>query len=295
MCGIAGYYGAFGAAGGSTLRSMIDALAHRGPDGRSMSVNASIGLAAARLSLLDAPGGGQPMEDGDIAIVFNGEIYNHAELRVELEQAGVRFSGRSDTEVLLRGFRQWGPSLFDRLEGMFAIAIRAGAVLNLARDPFGMKPLVYWISSDSQTLLFASEIKALLRCSLLPRRLDSAGLVEHLVFGHTLGSRTLIGDVRHVAPGDSCCHRATAGAARAHDLEARAPPRPHPRPGPLEEAVDRLAEMLRESVARRLHADHPIATYLSGGIDSTLVAALRPDRTDSKLVRRRGREARAGR
>ena len=281
MCGIAGYYGAFGAAGGSTLLSMIDALAHRGPDGRSTSVKASIGLAAARLSLLDAPGGGQPMEDGDIAVVFNGEIYNHAELRVELEQGGARFYGRSDTEVLLHGFRQWGASLFDRLEGMFAIAIRAGAVLNLARDPFGMKPLVYWMSSDSQTLVFASEIKALLRCSLLTRRLDSAGLVEQLVFGHTLGSRTLIGDARHVAPGE---HIAIERRRERLVLTASkpAPPRPPSPPGSVQEAVDRLAEMLRESVARRLHADHPIATYLSGGLDSTLVAALRPDRTGSR-------------
>ncbi len=281
MCGIAGYHGFLGTPGERILRTMIDGLGHRGPDGRGMSVYGDVGLAAARLSLLDIQHGGQPMAIGDTAIVFNGEIYNHGDLRKELEQRGVVFSGRSDTEVLLRGFRQWGPSLFDRLEGMFAVAIRDGAVLHLARDAFGMKPMFYWISAHVQALAFSSEIKALLRCSNVPRRLDPTGLVEQLVFGHTLGRRTLLCDICQVAPGTHLAierreERLVATTSRLLS------PRAQPRPGRAEEAVDRLAEMLRESVTLRLHADHPVATYLSGGIDSTLVAALRPDRTGSR-------------
>jgi asparagine synthase (glutamine-hydrolysing) len=281
MCGIAGFYRAREAAADCELHSMVEALSHRGPDGRSTSVKEDIGLGATRLSLLDAQHGGQPMEDGDLAVVFNGEIYNHHDLREELRRAGATFVGRSDTEVLLRGFRQWGSSLFDKLEGMFAIAIRAGRILSLARDPFGMKPLVYWVSPDSQTLLFASEIKALLRCFPQPRRLDSTGLVEQLVFGHTLGSRTLIADVRHLEPG------ARLVVERRHGRLLVTPSKPAPSrrqacPRSVPEAAGRLAEALRESVAERLQADHPVATFLSGGIDSTLVAALRSDRAGSR-------------
>lgn len=260
---------------------MIEALAHRGPDGRCVSLHGNIGLGSARLSLLDLTNGEQPMQDGDVALVFNGEIYNHAALRSELQQEGVSFRGRSDTEVMLRGFQRWGPSLFDRLDGMYAVAIRDGETLHLARDPFGMKPLFYWISPGADAFVFASEIKAVLRCPFVPRRLDASGLVEHLVFGHTLGSRTLIGEVRQVAPG---AHVAVTRQGERLVIAATFLPEPRPqsRPTGLEQAIDRLTELLRESVARHVHSDYPVATYLSGGLDSSVVAALRPDHHGSR-------------
>ena len=283
VCGIAGYHGARVAVSEETLRSMIDAVAHRGPDGRQVSLHGNIGLGSARLSLLDLSNGEQPMQDGDVALVFNGEIYNHAALRSELQQEGVSFSGRSDTEVLLRGFRRWGPALFDRLEGMYAVAIRDGEALHLARDPFGMKPLFYWISPGADAFVFASEIKAVLRCPLVPRRLDASGLVEHLVFGHTFGSRTLIGEVRQVAPG---AHLAVTRQGGPLAIATTPPPEPRaePRPAGVDQAIDRLTELLRESVARHVYSDHPVATYLSGGLDSSVVAALRPDHGSRSFV-----------
>ena len=281
MCGIAGYHGVLAEPGEHLLRAMIDSLAHRGPDGRGEVVSGDIGLGAARLSLVDLPHGGQPMEKDGVALVFNGEIYNAGDLRRELEREGAIFSGRSDTEVVLRAFRQWGPRSFDRLEGMFAIAVRDGAVLHLARDPFGMKPLVYWLSPDEELLLFASEAKALLRCARVPRRVDPTGLTEHLVFGHTLGPRTLLGGIQQVAPG---CHLSVGRRGERLVVAASPPPPPRPAPPPrsVEEAADRLTELLREAVARRVQADHPVGTYLSGGIDSTVVAALRPDRAGAR-------------
>jgi asparagine synthase (glutamine-hydrolysing) len=282
LCGIAGFHGGLRASGERILREMIEALGHRGPDGRGVSLAGDVGLAATRLSLVDAERGGQPMVDGDVAIVFNGEIYNHVALREELEGLGVTFRGRSDTEVVLRGYLRWGPAVLDRLEGMFAIAIRDGAVLHLARDAFGMKPLFHGLCADAQTLVFASEIKALLRFPHVPRRLDATGLVEQLVFGHTLGQRTLLADIRQVAPG----HHVIVERHEQQLLVTSSPwspPRPlPPPPRSVDEAADRLVERLRESVARRVEADHPVATYLSGGLDSSLVASLRPDHVGSR-------------
>ncbi len=280
MCGVVGYRGSLGTDGEQVLDAMVDALSHRGPDGRSAWVHEDVGLAAVRLSLLDLDHGGQPMVDGELAVVFNGEIYNHRELRAELEREGVAFRGRSDTEVVLRGFRRWGAAVLEKLEGMFAVAICEGGTLHLARDPFGMKPLFYWVSPQADAVAFASEIKALLRCPTVPRRLDPAGLVEQLVFGHTLGSRSLMAGVCHVPPGAHVIVERREGRIVVATSHPSLPPQAPPER--MEHAVDALVERLRASVERHVHADHPIATYLSGGLDSTLVAALRPDRAGSR-------------
>ena len=116
-------------------------------------------------------------------------------------ETALSFRGRSDTEVLLRGFLHWGPAVLERLEGMFAAALSAGETLHLARDAFGMKPLFWWRSSDRHSLVFASEIKALLRFRGVPRRLDPTALAEQMVFGHTLGARTLLAEIEQLAPG----------------------------------------------------------------------------------------------
>jgi asparagine synthase (glutamine-hydrolysing) len=280
VCGIVGYHDRESS---HNLYEIASALAHRGPDGTGVWTRKEIGLAASRLSLLDLEHGAQPMvsEDGQVAVTLNGEIYNHAELRAELVNEGISFRGRSDTEVLLRGFIQWGPRVLERLDGMFAAAMSDGRRLHLARDTFGMKPLFWYLSSDRQALIFGSEIKALLRFPGVPRRLDPAALVEEMVFGHTLWGRTLLRDIEQLAPGtlmtierqDSWLEIST---------ERFAIPCPGVPPPSIREAGKRLGELLRESVALHIHADHPVATYLSGGADSTLLASLRADHSGSK-------------
>lgn len=280
MCGIVGYHDRERA---HNLYEIALALAHRGPDGTGVWTRNEIGLAASRLSLLDLEHGTQPMvsEDGQVAVALNGEIYNHAQLRAELVNEGISFRGRSDTEVLLRGFIQWGPQVLDRLDGMFAAAMSEGRKLHLARDTFGMKPLFWWLSSDRQALVFGSEIKALLRFPGVPRRLDPAALVEDMVFGHTLEARTLLRDIEQLAPGTLMTIERQDSRLEI-STERFAMPCPGTPPSSPREAGERIGELLRESVARQIHADHPVATYLSGGADSTLLASLRADHPGSK-------------
>jgi asparagine synthase (glutamine-hydrolysing) len=280
VCGIVGYHDRESS---HNLPEIALALAHRGPDGTGVWIRDEIGLAATRLSLLDLEHGAQPMvnEDGQVAVALNGEIYNHAKLRAELRSEGISFRGRSDTEVLLRGFIRWGPRVLERLEGMFAVAMSEGRRLHLARDTFGMKPLFWWLSSDRQALAFGSEIKALLRFPGVPRRLDPAALVEEMVFGHTLGVRTLLREIEQLAPGTLMTIE-RRGSRLEISTERFAMPRPAATPPSAREAGERIGELLRESVVLHIHADHPVATYLSGGADSTLLASLRPDHPGSK-------------
>jgi asparagine synthase (glutamine-hydrolysing) len=280
MCGIVGYHDRRFS---QNLREVAVALQHRGPDGLEVWRGAETGLATTRLSLLDLERGAQPMAgpDGRVAVALNGEIYNHTQLRAELEREGIAFRGRSDTEVLLHGFLRWGPAVLERLEGMFAVALCAGETLHLARDSFGMKPLFWSLASDRRSLVFASEIKALLRFRGVPRRPDPAGFVEQTVFGHTLGARTLLADIEQLAPGvhltvERRGDRLESTVARFAQVRPVAPAS-SPRA-----AGERLGELLAASVARQVHADHPVATYLSGGADSTLLACLRPDRRGSR-------------
>ena len=165
MCGIAGFINGRGDAQGPVLQAMLARIAHRGPDGQGIFVDGPAALGHRRLAIIDLDGGPQPMfnEDGRLAVVFNGEIYNYRELTAELTDSGHVFATRSDTEVLLHGWEQWGPELLPRLRGMFAFALwdRDTRQLFCARDAFGSKPLYYYRADDG-TLLFASEIKAFL-------------------------------------------------------------------------------------------------------------------------------------
>src|SRR6516165_5420733 len=158
MCGICGIAAARGAVDPERLARMSATLVHRGPDSEGTHIERGIGLAARRLAIIDLPGGDQPIanEDGTVVVVQNGEIYNHLELRAELERAGHHFSTRCDTEVLVHGYEQWGPRLWERLRGMFAVAVhdKRSRALVLARDPFGIKPLYY--REASSELAFAS-------------------------------------------------------------------------------------------------------------------------------------------
>jgi len=250
---------------------MASAIRHRGPDGFGLHVDDRVGLTNARLSVIDLARGVQPMtnEDGSIFIVYNGEIFNHLALRGELEARGHLFRTRSDTEVLVHAYEQWGERMLERLNGQFAFAIydrRAGSVF-LARDRFGILPL-YYAERDGD-LYFASEVKALLVTGEVERALDPEGLDEIFTFWAARPPRTPFRGIRALEPG--CCARWQDGrlaVRRYYALDyAEAATEPA-------DALEALDELLRSTVRLRLQADVPVGGYLSGGIDSSIVCAL---------------------
>ncbi len=284
MCGICGHYRASLAHdpfAPMLIESMTHELLHRGPDGCDTWTNAA-GTAAigqTRLAIIDLYSGDQPMHsiNGQLVIVFNGEIYNYRGLRVELEHAGWRFATQSDTEVLLNGFLEWGAGLFGRLHGMFALAIydKSAHRLTLARDPVGIKPL--YISLDEGRLLFASEIKSLFK-SELPRKLNYGSLVNYLVFGYPTPEDTFFEDIFELQPG-SWLAISAAGVERGAFWEWERREQDWSR----EDALQATEQALTDSLREHLEADVPIAAFLSGGIDSSLLSALLVKKLDVQL------------
>src|SRR4051794_40750222 len=287
MCGIAGIMRRDGApVDPALLRRMSDALAHRGPDGEGGYVDdggrVSVGLASRRLAVIDIPGGAQPMstEDGACTVVYNGELFNADEVRADLQSAGHRFRSRSDTEVVLRAYVQWGDALVERLNGMWAFAVWDGTRhrLLLSRDRLGVKPLVY--AETPAGLVFASEVKALIASGLVGRELDPASLPDYLSFFAVPEPHSLVRGVRRLRAG----HLLTAdidGARERQYWDCALP----------EDEVDRGADRYREevrwlledAVQRRLMSDVPLGVLLSAGIDSNLVAAFAARHTDEPL------------
>ncbi len=276
MCGICGVFGYRDGAPASeqSVRSMADAIAHRGPDGEGYFVDGAVGLGHRRLSIIDlSEGGAQPMHShsGRYVIVFNGEIYNYLELRQQLAARGARFRSHSDTEVLLQLFEQDGPDCVHKLNGMFAFAVwdRQAHTLFAARDRFGVKPF-YWYERNGR-LAFASEIKALFRLGELAPEMDGRGLADYLTFQFCLDDKTLFREVRRLPPG--------------HTLTVRAGEAPVVRKyWDLDFTVDtvhsaeyyehQLLRLLEDSVRLQLRADVPLGAHLSGGLDSSTVACL---------------------
>lgn len=277
MCGICGIYdfSRGDPPDPAVLERMNRELVHRGPDGGGVRLDGPAGIAARRLAIIDLEHGDQPMVtcDGDVAVVQNGEILNHLELRRELEAAGVRFRTRCDTEVLLHLYRHEGPRFVSRLRGMFALAIwdRRDRRLLLARDRFGIKPLYY--SVDSGTLSFASELKALLAQPGLSREIDRDALNAFLAFNSIPAPQTIFTCARKLRPG----HLLLCGP-EGPKIERYARPMPAPRAALRRESSEVLAEELRErlrdSVSAHLLADVPVGVLLSGGVDSSVLAAL---------------------
>ncbi len=272
MCGIAGVYNLDGAPVEAGVVSRLrGALAHRGPDDQGELLEGPLGLGFARLSILDLEGGHQPMAsaDGSLVIVFNGEIYNHPELRVELAACGARFRTRADTETILELWARLGPAALDRLRGMFAFAIwdRRRRELVLARDPVGIKPLFY--SLNPRRLAFASELRALLGAGF-GGRLDPAGVLDYLAFGKVHAPRTVVAGVRKLKPGYFL--RVSVAGTRLERFWS--PPRRTPESLSRHEAEDRLDAVLSDAVRGNLLSDVPVGAFLSGGVDSSLVAAL---------------------
>lgn len=281
MCGIAGAIGAVDDSTRALVTAMCAAQVHRGPDSsglwsspaRDDDRGACLGFR--RLAILDlSADGDQPMHDPRTGntIAFNGEIYNHAELRRELEAAGETFRSRSDTEVLLRAYGRFGEACFERLRGMFALAVfdaRRGVVV-LARDRLGIKPL-YWTRVESArgaTILFASELRALLATNLVARKLDRGALATYLWNGFVHGAPAIVAGVRELGAGTF----ARVDLTRPEVVEQRYWRLPSAKPGSV--SVDELRATLLETARQHLDSDVPLGVFLSGGIDSSSVASL---------------------
>ena len=267
MCGIAGMASRTGAVDPERLRAMSATLVHRGPDSDGELLDGPVALAARRLSIIDLEGGDQPIanEDGTVHVIQNGEIYNFRELRAELEQAGHRFSTRSDTEVLVHLYEEHGEGFADRLRGMFAVAIwdSRRRRLVIARDRFGIKPLYY--RDEAGQLTFASELRALPRGEVDPDALEA-----FLAFNSVPAPFSIFAGTRKLPAGHLLIWQ---------DGETRV--ERYARPVPAEvrdedsaELAEELRARLRDSVRAHLIADVPVGVLLSGGVDSSLLAAL---------------------
>ncbi len=275
MCGIAGFVGA---GNRGVLKRMTGRLVHRGPDAEGVfeTPEAGVFLGHRRLSIIDLAGGAQPMStaDGQAVIVFNGEIYNHADLRRELQAKGHMFlTDHSDTEVLLYAWREWGPGMLDRLNGMWAFAIfdKTTNTLFLARDRFGKKPL-YWFHRQG-TFGFASELTALLEHPSAPRNQSDIARVKFLAHALIPAPHSAIEGIHKLPAGHHLTLDLAASAPRLqrwwrYTLEADS------RPKSEANLVEELLEVLSRATNRRLIADVPLGVFLSGGLDSSTIAAL---------------------
>ena len=276
MCGIAGFIAGQGAADAGALTPMLARIAHRGPDGQGTFVEGPAALGHCRLAIIDLAGGAQPLysEDKNLVIVFNGEIYNYKALTAELTALGHCFATRTDTEVLLHGWEQWGRELLPRLRGMFAFALwdRRAGTLFCARDMFGIKPLYYCRCADG-TLLFASEIKAFLDHPSFEKRLNAAQLPRYLSCQYSPGRDTFFAGVEKLLPGHFLIF--SDGIVRTTRWV-----QPAFLPGETPVPPSELEAVLQDSAAAHKVADVEVAGYLSGGVDSAYITALaRPGRT----------------
>jgi asparagine synthase (glutamine-hydrolysing) len=275
MCGIVGIVslGLRDAIDGERLLRMRDALAHRGPDGAGAWADGPVALGHRRLAIVDVAGGHQPMsnEDGSVWLTFNGEIYNHADLRPGLEARGHVYRTRSDTETILHLYEELGERVVERLHGMFALAIwdRRRRRLLLARDRLGIKPLYYAISDGE--LLFASEIKAIVEGGVRPE-LNRAVVPELLATRYVSGEETLFQGIRKLPPGHTLCWSQDEGFVRRQYWEIPAPRETAGLTYPA--AVRELRERLEAAVGRHLMSDVPLGLFLSGGLDSSALAGL---------------------
>ncbi|MGH9347956.1 MAG: asparagine synthase (glutamine-hydrolyzing), partial [Vicinamibacterales bacterium] len=264
------------------LRLMAGALRHRGPDEFGVYRDQDAGLSHARLSIIDLASGQQPLanELGTVWISFNGEIFNYIELRDELEARGHRFRTRSDTEVIVHAYEEWGEEAFGRFNGQWAVALwdTVRAALVLARDAFGVRPL-YVVEHDGR-LYFASEVKALFAAApSLPRRFDPVGLDELFTFWTPVAPRTVFDGIEEVEPGTVRTYTRDGAGQRPPRVSSYTPGYPEDAAagftGTLDEAVAAVRDGLEQATSlRMLRADVPVGSYLSGGLDSSLVAAL---------------------
>ena len=278
MCGITGIFNLNGAPVSPViLRKMTDTIAHRGPDGEGFYTDSFIGLGHRRLAIIDlSPAGHQPMitRDGQYIIAYNGEIYNFQKLRLELEALGYQFRSRTDSEVALYAYAEWGEKALERFNGMFAFAIwdRQRQELFLARDRYGIKPLYYTMRGN--TFLFGSESKAILAHPDSQAELDKEGLIEYFTFQNFFTDRTLLAGVR-LLPAGSYMRISLGGAThgesqRFWDFNFRE----SDNTGDEREYIEELDRLFKQAVNRQLISDVDVGSYLSGGMDSGSITAI---------------------
>ena len=279
MCGIVGIFNLNGEPVPPVLlRKMTDAIKHRGPDSEGFYVDSFVGLGHRRLSIIDlSRSGHQPMgtEDKKFVITCNGEVYNFRELKIELENLGHQFQSRSDTEVVLKSYVQWGADCLHRFNGMFAFAIwdRTRQELFLARDRYGIKPLYYTLVES--TLIIASEQKAIIQHPSVKREIDLEGLIEYFTFQNIFTDRTLLNGIRIFPAG--CFAQISLGKTfdqiqptRYWDFDFQEPEHP----APEEEYAEELDRLFKQAVKRQLVSDVEVGSYLSGGMDSGSITAV---------------------
>lgn len=278
MCGIAGFLSVSSErAGRAVAARMANVIHHRGPDEHGIFSDDHAFLAHQRLSIIDLSSGQQPMpnEDQSRWIIYNGEVFNHADVRPELEAAGHRYRSHCDTETILHAYEEWGPACLSRFRGMFAFAIwdPAARTLFCARDRLGIKPFYYYF--DGRLFAFASEIKALLEHPDISSRLDESSLTETLAFGYTSSDRTLFQGIRKVMPGHHMTLTLDGDRIRQRIEQYWDVPFSAPESGRSDqEWIADLRGRLEETVRMRLMSDVPLGVFLSGGLDSSAIAAL---------------------
>ncbi len=284
MCGIAGFVdfnGHLKEEAERALKAMTDVISHRGPDAQGQYVDNFAALGHRRLSIIDLEGGAQPMADetGRYIIVFNGEIYNFLDIRKELESKGYTFQTRSDTEVILKSYMEWGKGAIERLCGMFAFAIwdRDERTLFLARDRIGKKPL--YVYEAKGKIAFSSEIKSILTLGV-ERALDLEATDCYFSFGYIPSPRTIFKSIRKIPPAHYVLKTPERSQEKRYwDISFK------PREMAVEEALDEgLFPVLRCAVRERLISDVPLGAFLSGGIDSPLVVALMKEFTEDRIL-----------
>jgi len=289
MCGIAGYYGDIGnkVPPKALLGRMIGAIRHRGPDDSGIYVDAGVGLAHARLSIVDLSGGKQPMatEDGDLWVTFNGEIFNYVELREELKARGAIFHTQSDTEVILHAYREWGTNCVAKFNGDFAFAIwdKRRNLVMLARDRMGVRPIYY--TRAGAALCFASEVKALLEVPGVTAELDPIALDQIFTFWFPLAPRTPFKGISELPPAHMLIATPAGTEIRRYwSLDYPDAAEAAGWDGRSEAAIaEELRALLKDATAIRLRADVPVGSYLSGGLDSSIVTAQAKALTHTRL------------
>jgi len=290
MCGIVGFTHKERSSSGERIREASATLLHRGPDQQGVFETPNVSLGAVRLKIIDLISGEQPMrsDNGDTALVFNGEIYNYAAVREELKARGRRFATRSDTEVVLQAFLEWDTGCFARLRGMFGLALwtESRRRLVLARDRLGIKPLYYTRRGDD--IYFASELKAIFVHPEIDRNIDLDGLNCYLRLNWVPAPHTLVRDILKLLPGHFLVWEAGEVGTEAY---WRCPP--EPAQVTLEDAKQQLDSLLQHSVKEHLVSDVPLGVWASGGIDSSTIlhyaAAASPSRLKTFSITFKGR------
>ena len=287
MCGILGIIDRKGV-DERTLRQMRDTMVHRGPDdaGTWISRNKQVGLAHRRLSIIDlSEAGRQPMPDseGKIWITFNGEIYNFQEIQVELKEKGYSFKSRSDTEVIINAYKEWGVDCLQKFNGMYAFGIYddKAKVVFMARDRLGKKPLYYVHDKNNYKFTFASEIKALLKDKNISKEIDLQALNYYFTFGYIPGELCIFKDIRKLPPAHAMIYYLNDGKKKMWSYWDA--PQMTDKPASEEELLEELEALIKDAVRIRLISDVPLGAFLSGGVDSSIITAMMSEVSDKPV------------